>query len=174
MVIFTWSVMWFSCPQPLLSPWVRIKWTWCARSTMTLLCFFLQWLIWRVLLCGSCHFTHGYVKPVGGCSPAAVRVCVSMHDCVLKYWSVLSSTMGSPRRDSCPLILFFFSSLSQWCGFIFYGMACKIRKATSSGPMTELIHRSCRMKRPFGVNPFQRPQWKASLRCWCPLQPWQC
>lgn len=22
--------------------------------------------------------------------------------------------------------------------------------------MTELIHRSCRMKRPFGVNPFQR------------------
>lgn len=57
---------------------------------MTLLSFSLQQLIRRVLLCGSCHFTHGYVKPVGGSSQAAVHVSVSMHNCAVKYRSVLS------------------------------------------------------------------------------------
>lgn len=46
---------------------------------MTLLSFSLQRLIRRVLLCGSCYFTHGYVKTVGGSSQAAVHVSVSMH-----------------------------------------------------------------------------------------------
>lgn len=109
----------FSCPYCSLSPWARIKWTWCAHSAVILLCFSLQWLIRRVLLCGSCHFTHGYVKPVGGCSHAAVNVCVSMHDCVMKYWSVLSSTIGWPLAGFLSLD-FYFSCRLYLSGVAFF------------------------------------------------------
>lgn len=37
-------------------------------------------------------------------------------------------------------------------------------RQTSSGPMTELIHRSCRMKRPFGVNPFHKASMESFSR----------
>lgn len=119
--------------------------------------FSLQWLIRRVLLCGSCHFTHGFIKPVGGCSQAAVRVCVSMHDSVMKYWSVPSSTVRPLPAPFLSLnFILPFRLLSGWRGFILPGVACRSGRQTSSGPMTELIHRSCRMKRPFGVNPFHK------------------
>lgn len=97
--------------------------------------------------------------------------------CMTVWWNtgvLYHRPLGNHWHDFCPLILFFLPSLSWWRGFIFCSVACRSGRQTSSGPMTELIHRSCRMKRPFGVNPFQRPQWKASLRCRCPLQPWQC
>lgn len=127
---FTLHLLYLLLSWCTLSPWVRIKWTWCARSTMALLCFSLQWLIRRVLLCGSCHFTHGYIKPVGGCSQAAVRVCVSMHDSVMKYWSVLSSTVGSTPTQFLSLNFIFSFPLLSWCRvFILPWRGVQIRKA---------------------------------------------
>lgn len=151
-----------SGPLCSLSPRVRIKWTWCARSAVALLCFSLQWLIQRVLLCGSRHFTHGYIKPVGGHPQATYRVCVSMHD----SHEILRSHIFEPLVDQRFLSLRFLfpSLLSRCCGIALASMVCRSGRQTSSGAMTGLIHRSCRMKRPFRVNPFQRPQWEASLR----------
>lgn len=46
------------------------------------------------IVCGSRHFTHGYIKPVGGRSWATYHVCVSMHDFLMKYWRALLWTIG--------------------------------------------------------------------------------
>lgn len=40
----------------------------------------------RVVLCGSCHFTHDYVKPVGGLMQATVHVCVSVQDSATQWY----------------------------------------------------------------------------------------
>lgn len=106
----TWHASY--CRSPVLSAHYPHEWELSEHDVLARPCpssvFSLQWLIQRVLLWSSCHFTHGFIKPVGGSSQAAVRVCVSMHDSVMKYWSVPSSTVRpAAGRHSCPLILFF-------------------------------------------------------------------
>lgn len=108
-------------------------------------------VVWLLPFHTWLHKTCGRVAP----RPLSVFVC----PCMTVWWNIevfYHRPLGRRRHDSCPLILFFRPSLSRRRGFIFSGVACRSGRQTSSGPMTELIHRSCRMKRPFGVNPFQR------------------
>lgn len=153
-----------SCSMCLQSPWVRIKWTWFARSAIALLCFSLQWLIRSVPLCGSRHFTHGYIKPVGCRLRATYRVCVSVHDSLMKNWRALSWTIGWPAI-SVPSFSFSPPAfiLLSWHHLSQHGV--QIRKANLIWSHDRANPSQLQNERPFGVNPFQGPQWKASLRC---------
>lgn len=165
----------FSCPLCSLSPWVRIKWTRCARSTITFLCFSLQWLIRRVLLCGSCHFTHGYIKAVGGCSQAVFLVCVSTHGCVMKYWRVLLSTIGWPAAWFLSLNFIFFvpSFILVLClHFSLHGV--QIRKANLIWSHDRANPSQLQNEKAVWRESIPRASMGSISQMPCPLQPWQC
>lgn len=161
---------WSLCLQ---SPWVRIKRTWCARSAIALLCFSLQWLIRRVPLCGSHHFTHGYIKPVGGRSRAAYRVCVSMHDSLMKYWRALSWTISWP---AIPVPSFSFSPsafiLLPWRRLSQHGV--QIRKANLIWSHDRANPSQLQNEKAVWSESIPRTSMGSFSQMPCPLQPWQC
>lgn len=162
-----------SCSLCSQSPWVRIKRTWCARSAIALLCFSLQWLIRRVLLCGSRHFTHGYIKPVGGRSRATYHVCVSMHDSLMKYWRALSWTIGWP---AIPVPSFSFSPPA----FILLPWRClsqhsvQIRKANLIWSHDRANPLQLQNEKAVWSESIPRTSMGSFSHMPCPLQPRQC
>lgn len=134
-------------------------------------------VVWLLLFHTWLHKTCGRLLP-GHCPCMCVHAWLC--DEILKYFH--HQTLGRRQQNSRSLILFFLSVsifLAWWLyiySFFSLGMACRSGRQTSSGPMTELIHRSCRMKRSRleGIHSKKGLNGEASLRCRCPLQPWQC
>lgn len=112
-------------------------------------------------MCGSCHFTHGHAKPVGGCSQATASVCVSMHDCVdeILKWSVTPwSAVWAPSPVfvslNCVILSYFSHSAAS-----FAATRCDDQEGELHlGLVTQLINYSCIMKKRFGANSFPKPQ----------------
>lgn len=162
-----------SCSLCSQSPWVRIKRTWCARSAIALLCFSLQWLIWRLPLCGSRHFTHGYIKPVGGRSRATYHVSVSTHDFLMKYWRALLWTTGWP---TIPVPSFSFSPpafiLLPWRHLSQGGV--QIRKANHIWSHDRANLSQLQNEKAAWSESIPRTSMGSFSQMPCPLQPWQC
>lgn len=112
-------------------------------------------------MCGSCHFTHGHAKPVGGCSQATACVCVSMHDCVdeILKWSVtLWSAVWSPSPVFVSLNYVILSHFSHVVAS-FAATRCDDQVGELHFRLvTQLINYSCIMRRRFGADSFSKPQ----------------
>lgn len=78
------------------------------------------------------------------------------------WWNIEELYCGPLVDRPFPSLHFLFPLLLLSCcrGVTSARVVCRSGRQTTSGAMTGLIYRSCRMKRPLGVNPFQGPQWK--------------